>query len=152
MLWRSTYHTQRGEIPAGFGISLVDSNGAPVPLSGASAIVLSPTPEDFRERELWLRLFRAELMVPWRIGFFATDPTKAQWSRFLEAHPPSVHRDCVCCTNMSLLDLGSGDRRTIALVLSGSEPQLMMVGPPNEEAWDEFLQAAIAAQTARPQP
>lgn len=38
------------------------------------------------------------------------------------------------------------------MVLCGAEPQLMMIGPPNEEAWDEFLQAAIAAQTVHPQP
>ena len=137
MLWRTPYETT--EIEA--------STLARLPLpevgEGTFAAVISFSPRHFQQREVWRRLFEAELPIPYFVGVIgsADDLEQLQSSTPSSQHERLVRIEDAQGAWLSLLGEENNDR-AFAFVQREGTIVVLMVGPPTEKAWDRFLAAA----------
>jgi hypothetical protein len=146
MLWRGSYET---EIRRGFS--------PPTPLGGQSlagqpfdpvsnwALVAGCHDAAFREVELWRRLIADSFadLQNFAFGIVRPEWSPRQTQELAALIPPSQHRYTYAWTDPEETwrqeTVGDRQDRAFALVRGNG---LLMVGPPTEEAWDEF-EAAI---------
>src|SRR5579872_2668761 len=132
MLWRAGYST-----PVLRDVKL------PMPVDCGPILIVLLSPDSLSEAELWRRLISAELPD---LSLRLTLAEALSTSVLAELLPPSLH-EAIVTTNIDWTELAQPDRgdRALALVVSGRVAKVLMIGPPTEDAWDEFKAAALVA-------
>ena len=120
MLWREPFATKI------LGPCSVPS----LPFDGRAALLGCIDPSGFRELEVWRRLCVAELNIPYYLG--------AVSHAELKAITPSSRQDILRQLS-SDWQTHFADATVFALIGMGDQAEVLMLGSPTEDAWDEFL-------------
>ncbi len=137
MLWRTSYETTEIEATTLEGLPLPEVG------EGTFAAVISFSPRHFQQREVWRRLFEAELAIPYFVGVIgsADDLEQLQSSTPRSQHERLIRIEDAQGAWLSLL--GEENKESaFAFVQREGTLVVLMVGPPTEEAWDRFLDSA----------
>ncbi len=137
MLWRTSYETTVIEASTLAGLPLPEAR------EGTFAAVISFSPRHFQQREVWRRLFEAELPIPYFVGVIgsAEDLEQLKSSAPISQHEKLIRIEDEQGAWISLLGEDNKER-AFAFVQREGTIVILMVGPPTEEAWDRFLAAA----------
>lgn len=148
MLWRTGYQTiVRNDVVIPES-RIWDLTGEVVNVAGPIAFALGFSARSFQQREVWRRLFEAELPIPFWTGVISED-NLAESTELLQAMTPKSRWS----STVVVLDPQRAwrnliepedEERCFALISRGNTADVVMIGPPTEEAWERFL-----AQAAR---
>ena len=148
MLWREPYTTRTVEAdwPP---LRLLNAKGEPLPVAPDFAVIGSFRARAMQQREVWRKLFEAELNLPFHLVLVGHEPGSSEAKLWLGAMPPSVASSAAFLLEEShrwqeLLAPEHEDQAFAALIKDG-RADLVMVGPPTEEAWETFLQRGSSA-------
>lgn len=148
MLWRTGYQTIiRNDVVIPES-RIWDLTGEVVHVAGPIAFALGFSARSLQQREVWRRLFEAELPIPFWTGVISED-NFAESTELLQAMTPKSRWS----STVVVLDPQRAwrnliepedEERCFALISRGNTADVVMIGPPTEEAWERFL-----AQAAR---
>lgn len=137
MLWRPEYQTVvlRGvELPEIAGSLL---SGGPWRSSESLITVIAPGVSDLRDLEIWWRLLASADLAQASVAVFHSAESPDLLRSLL---PPSRHPRTATSEKLALWSAVVAQNAVLAAIpLAG----LAMVGPPTEDAWEEFEEAAI---------
>lgn len=132
MLWRKGYVTERVTgFCADWG-GVVDSTGSPL-LVPPPAVIGYYEPDQLTNVELWCRLLRADFLssADWRLLNLGVDPRELE-----SALAPSL---------ASRVLSGKPENWPFKREFAW-RPDLVLVGPPTEDAWEEFSAGLFALE------
>ena len=146
MLWRTGYQTIVRDDIAIPKTQIWDLTGEAVKAAGSIALALGFSARSFQQREVWRRLFEAELPIPFWTGVVSEGDLEESTELLQAMTPKSRWTSTVVVPDpqkawRNLIEPDS-DERCFALIVRGKTADVVMVGPPTEEAWERFLAQA----------
>ncbi len=146
MLWRESYSTRVLEsprIPALIGSNL---NGDSWDSNARIALAANFSLREMQQRDVWLRLFQAELEIPRALGVVLSEWSEKDLEQLRSATPRSRWPEVFAftdseCAWKNLIEPDS-PARVFALLVEQGQTNFVMIGPPTEEAWERFLTAS----------
>jgi len=146
MLWRESYATrvlEEPRIPALVGLNL---SGETWDDDARIALAANFSLREMQQRDVWLRLFQAELEIPYALGVVQTSWLDKELEQLRAAVPRSRWPEVFAFTDSesawkSLIEPDS-PARVFALLVEQGQTDFVMIGPPTEEAWERFLIAS----------
>ena len=156
MIWRTSYSTRTAEfidLPILSNSSRIsDLDGTDLSELGDGIYVGGFGPTAYAQQQIWMKLLESRESSPsgpaedFNILLISTTWTRAKRQEVESLLPPSKHSRVTLLTDPSrvweAMIEPEGPTRAFAFILRDRVIRLLMVGPPTEEAWDEF-QAAI---------
>jgi hypothetical protein len=135
------YRTKVGtsvDIPPLVGSHL---DGSPFVSDGVVVLLGAFSLKAIGEVSLWRKLLESR-DTPFLIGLFRTGWADRQIEEVEACFPPSLHGQVILALDeadswSTLVEVDKSSR-AFAAVISGDRADVLMVGPPTEEAWDLF--------------
>lgn len=148
MIWREAYRTRSLGPVALPPLSMLDLDGKAVAFEQPALIIGAFDPRAHREVELWSRLIGGSFPgydPSFRLYLGGTDTRRRE--ALAAIHPPSRHRQVRLAEDpdgawRSLIEPDRPERSFGLIAVDGRSHRLM-VGPPTEEAWEEFEAEAL---------
>jgi hypothetical protein len=144
MVWRKSYQTKLlADLPLP-ATKIHSINGFELRMDNVQIIVGGFGFNAIADQGVWWRLFQSDFANDDRIlkGFIVESVDSFAQRESASLVPPSEHSRCVLIEDPihAWQDLIKPDRENVgfAAVIVGSEIPILMIGPPTEEAWEDF--------------